>query len=357
MTSIEERFTALEETVMSQQEEITNLRDRLSQRDTAASLADEARRGLAPPAEEWAKRSSRRMLLKGGVAAAGAAVAAATVVPQSAAAADGDTMRIGRRNESEGGNTHLLGTGNGQYVDQNILTVSDQNDSSSFPAAIGAYGEADRVNNGLYAFSGGRSDSDTNTGHAIVARSRGGRSNLLLTPSSNNPNTDTYAHRRGALRCDGGGSLWFCASSGTPGVWRKLAGPASAGAVHAVAPSRVYDSRFADGPLASGFNRLVSVADAIDVMTGDISAFNTVPEGASAIYFNVTLTDTTGAGFLLVAPGDATEVTSSTLNWSSTGQTVANASLTTLDDDRNVRAFVGGAGSTHFIIDVTGYTL
>jgi len=57
---------------------------------------------------------------------------------------------------------------------------------------------------------------------------------------------------------------------------------------------------------------------------------------------NVTLTQTAGAGFLLVAPGDAAAATASTLNWSSDDQTVANASLTALDDDRNVSAFVVG---------------
>ena len=128
------------------------------------------------------------------------------------------------------------------------------------------------------------------------------------------------------------------------------------GAVHAIDPARVYDSRFDDGPLASGFNREVSVADAIDVSTGVVSLLNVVPAGATAIYFNVSITETLGAGFVLVAPGTAAIATASTINWSTAGQTLANASLTTLDTDRNVRVFVGGAGSTHFIIDITGYT-
>ncbi len=359
MTHLDDRFAALEATLTSQQAaleaqqaEIALLRDQLA---PTAHESDEAVEPTA--ATHGSGRStprSRRMLLKSG-AAAGAAVAAATLAPRSVAAADGANMLIGRRNESDSGNTFLIGSGIGQYSDQNVLTVSDQSATSAFPAAIGAYGQDDRVNNGLYAFTGGRNDADTNTGYAIVATSQGGRSNLLLVPSSGNPHSDTFAHRRGAVRSDTSGNLWFCTDSGTPGVWRRLAGPKSAGAVHAITPARVYDSRFVDGALGGGSNRQIFAGNAIDVVSGDVTMFNVVPSGATAVFFTVTITGTVGEGFALVAPGSATSVTGSSINWTSAGQTAANGSFSTLDDSRNLRVFAGG-GSTEFIIDITGYT-
>jgi hypothetical protein len=346
--------TAQQAALEAQQNEIARLKDRLASRGTAAG----------PPAESGADTilsngstpTSRRTLFKGGAIAAGAAVVGATVGPRAAAATDGLALEVGANNESLNGNTRLNGTGSGQYVNKNIFTVSDQNSTSQFEAAIGAYGEGDRVRNGLYAYTGDRDNSDATTGYAVVATNAGGRANLLLNPGASNPKSDTYAHRRGAVRSDGGGNLWFCTTSGTPGTWRKLAGPASSGALHAIDPARVYDSRFADGPLGSGFNRQVSTANAIDALTGDLRLANVVPSGATAVFFNLTITQTTGSGFVFVAPGDATVINGSTINWFASATTAANASLSTLDDSRTLKAFVAGGGTTHFIIDITGYT-
>ena len=360
--TVEDRIAALESIVTSQHTEIAELRERLGSMSHPAPAAPQTTARSVPPAADpeepaGAMSTSRRRLLTGGAVAAGAAVVGATVAPRPVAATDGGNFLIGGNNESENGNTRLNGTGTGAYVNKNILTVSDQNFTSQFEAAVGAYGEGDRVRNGVYAYTGARDNVDANTGYAIVATNAGGRANLLLNPGASNPNFDTYAHRRGAVRSDGGGNLWFCTNSGTPGTWRKLAGPASSGAVHAIDPARVYDSRFADGPLGSGFNRQVAVANAIDALTGDVRLFDFVPSGATAVFFNLTITQTTGSGFVFVAPGDATVINGSTINWFSSATTAANASLSTLDGSRNLKAFVAGGGTTHFIVDITGYTV
>jgi hypothetical protein len=41
------------------------------------------------------------------------------------------------------------------------------------------------------------------------------------------------------------------------------------------------------------------------------------------------------------------------MNWSQTGQNLANGTVVTLDGSRNMKVFSGGL--THFIIDVLGY--
>ena len=369
MTSLEQRFADLEAVVASQRTTMEHQRaelDELSRRVPSAaahptpesnSTCQTDRTESTPSETADSTSTSRRRLLTGGAVAAGAAIAGATVAPQTAAATDGFSLVVGANNTSAGGNTRLNGTGAGQYVSQNILTVSDQSSSSAYPAAIGAYGQSDRVGNGLYAYSSGRDVNNSRTGYAVVAATAAGRANVLLVPSGASPAADTVNHRGGALRADNSGNLWFCVNAGTPGTWRKLAGPTSAGAVHALAPARVYDSRFAEGPLGSGFNRVVSVTTAIDVVTGDPVTENVVPSGATSVFFNLTITETTGTGWVLLSPGTATEVTGSTMNWFASNQTMANGSLTAIDAARTVRAFVGGGGTTHFIIDITGYTL
>ena len=69
-----------------------------------------------------------------------------------------------------------------------------------------------------------------------------------------------------AVKTDGGSrmELWACVISGTPGVWRQLAGPSIAGGYVAVKPIRVFDSRWAGvpgvttGPLLPGTMRTVT---------------------------------------------------------------------------------------------------
>jgi hypothetical protein len=58
-----------------------------------------------------------------------------------------------------------------------------------------------------------------------------------------------------------------------------------------------------------------------------------------------------------VAPGDATSVTASSVNW--TGVTnVANALTVKLGPSRSLKVFCGTPGaSAHFIVDVLGYYL
>ena len=66
-----------------------------------------------------------------------------------------------------------------------------------------------------------------------------------------------------------------------------------------------------------------------------------------------TVTETVDAGFLAVTPGDAVSFGASTINWSQTGQNLANGTVVMVDAAQSMRVFAGGA--THFLIDVVGY--
>jgi len=188
---------------------------------------------------------------------------------------------------------------------------------------------------------------------------------LFLPPTQDTAPPDRSAsHDAGAIdihRLDDIGfesDFWACVGGGTPGRWRKLAGPDTAGSLHAIEPTRVYDSRRpvpSGGTIGSGGTRVVSVADGRDLATGAVTVADLVPAGATAIAFNLTIAGTAGNGFLSVAPGDSTAAGASTINWSGPGQSVANGSLVKLDGSRQVKVYAGPSGSTHFILDVTGF--
>ena len=161
-----------------------------------------------------------------------------------------------------------------------------------------------------------------------------------------------------AVDTDTNGNLWHCVEAGTPGTWRKVSGPATGGAFHPIDPVRVYDSRAAapaPGALTSGSSRVVSVADARDGAGGAVVIADAIPAGATAISFNLTITETVGSGFLSVAPGNASSSAASSINWSATGQILANGLIVKVHTDRTVKVFCGGGGSTHFLLDVSGY--
>jgi hypothetical protein len=158
----------------------------------------------------------------------------------------------------------------------------------------------------------------------------------------------------GDVAVDAAGTVWFCTVAGTPGTFVRLGGSGSAGQFTPVAPVRVYDTRVgspAPGQFAMGTVRTVSVARALG------GTLDVVPTRATAVSFNLTITRTTGAGWVAVDPGDATASSTSSINWFGAGQTLANATVVKLDANRRVRITSGGPGTTDVIVDVTGYYL
>jgi hypothetical protein len=158
------------------------------------------------------------------------------------------------------------------------------------------------------------------------------------------PALGTYV--TGDLARDDGGNLFVCVQGGSPGSWRKLAGPTTAGAFSAISPQRVYDSRV--GPkITTNEERVISVA-------ATPAGAGVVPAGALAVAITLTVTETEDVGgFLAVRPAGTAYANTSSINWFGPGQNIATTVLSALGGDRGltVRAF----NRTHFIIDVTGY--
>jgi hypothetical protein len=105
-----------------------------------------------------------------------------------------------------------------------------------------------------------------------------------------------------------------------------------------------------------------------DRTSWDVSVdFNTqervLPDQAVAVSFNVTVTNTEGAGFLTIYDTGPPVVPpkTSTVNWWQAGQTIANSGIVAVgrkpEPGLYVGVLVGGNqwAKTNYIIDITGY--
>lgn len=325
-------------------------------------------------------RDRRDLITKAGVAAAVAAVAGLSV-SRTASAANGDTVYVG--NTVSGTSTTLLNGGTTFRVtngdsdsDASIYGTQSGTDGTGVRGdatgedGFGVYGRATGTDGiGVY----GSHDSSTTPGVGVKGESQVGPgvagigSTYDLLASGNGrigfgqngqsgSSTDTGSV--GSIARDSAGNLWYCYATNK---WQRMAGPNAAGAFHAIDPIRAFDSRIASytgsGVLAPNASKVVSVKDGHD-SAGTVTDVDAVPVGASAVAFNVTVTGTTGPNFLAVSPGGAAGFTTSSLNWTGPGQSVANGSIVKLDSSRQVKIFGGDqSGSTQVILDITGYFL
>lgn len=320
--------------------------------------------------------ADRRALLTKGSVAAAVAAAAAVGLGRSVEAGDrdGDPLHIGVANVGEtetslgGGSSFWVTNGTSKYAGQTSSIIGE----SGLAQAAGVMGV--RLTPG-YSWGYGVLGLDLGTdvesyavyGFSDVGTGVGGSgsyddfradgSGRLTFAGVGVESPPVEFGEVGMLARDEQGNLWYCASEDNDGTWRKLAGASTGGAFHPITPVRTFDSRLTGGgPFGPGSDRIISIKDARSVDTGEITAGDVVPAGATAITYNLTVAGTVDAGWLFIAPGDATTVTSSSINWSSTGSLLANAGVVKLDADRQVKIFCGPA-ATHAIIDITGYYL
>lgn len=187
-------------------------------------------------------------------------------------------------------------------------------------------------------------------GYDLVAGGSG-RMRLVPGPDAGTPPAP-FVSASGDLFCDATGSLWLCVAGGAPGTFRQIGGPTTAGALHPIAPARVYDSRLSGGAMSLGAPRMIQVATAT-------AGGTVVPPGAIAIAYNLTVTGTLGMGWLALIPAGAAFGGTSSINWFGSGQTLANGGIVKLGGDRRCDVWIGGqtGAATQIIIDITGFYL
>jgi len=124
--------------------------------------------------------------------------------------------------------------------------------------------------------------------------------------------------------------------------------PATAAAFYTLTPCRVIDTRGATGPF--GGPALAAGAERVFTLAGRCG----IPSSARAVTVNVTVTGPTAAGFLTLHPGGTALPLASTINFRP-GQTRANNAVVLLGIVGDARVLCGATGTTHFVLDVTGY--
>ena len=131
-----------------------------------------------------------------------------------------------------------------------------------------------------------------------------------------------------------------------------IAAPPSGPLITLLTPQRIYDSR-TDRFLLGGAKLAAGQTITVAVSVPNETRF------LIAAFLNVTITETESSGFLRVAGTDSSGErpipSTSNINWSQAGQTLANLILTTVGSEFGVDIFAGGVGRTHVVVDVQGY--
>lgn len=127
---------------------------------------------------------------------------------------------------------------------------------------------------------------------------------------------------------------------------------------HALDPARAYDSRVPlpnPGPVPGASTRNVSVADGRNPQTGAVNQPDVIPAGTPSIVYNITATNTTNRGWYSVTPGNVAVQNTSSINWPSANNVVANGLTVAIDDQRAINVRSGSPSQTDLVIDLFGY--
>lgn len=186
----------------------------------------------------------------------------------------------------------------------------------------------------------------------------GGLANIYLKPSGSAAFV-TGTHQVGELYVNSAGDLFYCvvAGSETTSKWRKIAGPATSGALHLLAsPARFVDTRPAPNQLndpAGAYGNGVTRTYTITSLTGSGGA--TIPAGAAGITGNITIVGPGAGGFAQLYAGSPT---TSTVNWNA-GADTANGFTVGLSSTGQVKltVYFYAAATANVIIDIAGYYL
>jgi hypothetical protein len=265
---------------------------------------------VATDAEEAPPTSDRRNMIKLVAASAVGAVAGAVMLgadpaaalPVPAAAADGDAVAAGLVNNS---------------TNTTSLTASGDVGVTVFGTPVGLLAD-------------------------------GASANAIFTGSGLPPLANTGVV--GMLYVDGAGDWWASTTDTAPGLWRKLAGPNTAGQLHVLpSPVRVYDSRTGQAPVGVGpkVPTAVNAARTIDTTANGSG----VPTAANAVLVNLTITGPQTAGFASAWPTGVFPGTSS-INFAAL-QSIAATTVVGCGPSATIQVLANAI--TDFLIDVIGY--
>ncbi|MHB1500011.1 MAG: IPT/TIG domain-containing protein [Candidatus Dormibacteria bacterium] len=140
--------------------------------------------------------------------------------------------------------------------------------------------------------------------------------------------------------------------AGTVNVILDVAGwyGSSGTSLATVVPARAVDTRSGSGQAYAG-----KTLGKDQLLTVDLGGLAGIPtSGVTAVAINVTVTNTTAAGALLVGPGGQAVPSTSEVNWSK-GQTSENLVIMAVGPSASINLYNLSLGSTDVVIDVYGW--
>ena len=119
-----------------------------------------------------------------------------------------------------------------------------------------------------------------------------------------------------------------------------------------IAPKRVYDSRAGNPPLGVTKGQLSNGTRVINLLNGV-----TLPAGVKPVglLVNLAVVNTSASGFLSLYENGKPDPQTSSINWFTANEVVANTTFTGVDSSGNAIAKVPANASTDFFVDVVGY--
>lgn len=165
------------------------------------------------------------------------------------------------------------------------------------------------------------------------------------------PGADGKAHEAGEVMALEDGRVLLCVASGTPGVWRILGGPDTAGSFHVLpVPARALDTRPGSLPSVGTKEPL----DGSSVRAIDLNAAGEiVPVDATAVLLTVLLVNATaGAGNFTVWAGAQAKPIANTLVWGGNAGRFTTSAVTAVTAGG---VQVHASLKTHLVLDVVGY--
>ena len=341
----------LRQEIDEQMRSLMDLKARLNRLE--AALAP----GAGAPSVVDSAPSRRGFLRLAGAAAAGAA-ATMVVSAESAAATDGSAI--------------IQGVNNSGVLQTTVTNGSTSGSDPADTAALRGIGPANRV--GLLGQSTGSASAgvqgSSDTGYGIYGTSTSGyalysggngRIGMAVHVVAVPPTSGDY--RIGDLVLDSSGNLAVCVTAGTPGEWRKIGGRSTSGQLHLLpTPLRAYDSRPGEPAATGGDGPIVAVSPTsptsrvVSLLNGTDNGVSkpAVPAGALGALFNLTITGTSGFGYLSVIAAGTAWSRASTTNWVSSGETIPGFVTSAVNASAQI-AVLCPYNSTNFLIDVVGY--
>jgi hypothetical protein len=286
------------------------------------------------------ERKSRRELLRTAGVVAGAAVVGQLAGAESAAAGDGSNLLLGVSVNSAVSKTVLTTSGTipSDAALSSALTVIAPQADYGIAGDAASYGVVGKGAGGVL-------------GLGTVGGVFSGSTVAINLDPQEDPGAPIGQAFKGDLAVDSTGVLWLCVADGTPGTWIQV----SHGGVRLLpTPQRAYSSTEVSGGarMNQGETRTIPIGG---VVAG-------VPTIARGVVINLTVHLNINGGFVTAFPAGSSLPSTSTVNWNTSNQAVANGATIGLGTGGAVSLFVDaavapGSPATHVIVDVTGYVL